>query len=169
MKTLGYIFTILMLVISASAYAECVGIAKEKYCLGKPPPNKSASMMDDGIYIRKPSDKEQYSNTYGYEDEIDEEIGLPILASASIHKNKIVSLTQSYFLLNSDSLRKSDKIYNRLLNRLISQYKKPKNRQDSKTYSFAEWDYKGINIWIEAKYREISVTYAPLHKGQSTP
>lgn len=151
-----------MLVISASAYAECVGIAKEKYCLGKPPPNKSASMMDDGIYIGRSFGGERNTKTHTYEDEFDKALGLPLSTSVSLYKNNIVSVTQSYLLLDSGSLRKSENIYNQLLNRLIRQYKKPKERVDEKDYSSAEWKNKGVYIRIEAEYREISVTYESL-------
>lgn len=169
MQLLPASFLLFSFILATSVHAECVGIAKEKYCLGKPPPNKSASMMDDGIYIRRSLGSERNTKTYTYEDELDKVLGLPVSTSASIHKNKIVGVTQSYLLLDSNSLKKSDKIYKQLLNRLISRHKKPKERIDDKNYSFAGWDNNGISIRIEATYREISVTYESLHKGQSKP
>jgi hypothetical protein len=169
MQLLPASLLLLSIILTTSVHAECVGIAKEEYCLGKPPPNKAASMMDDGIYIRRSLGGGHNTKTYTYEDEFDKEIGLPLSASASIHKNKIVSVTQSYLLLDSDSLKKSDKIYTKLVNRLISRHKKPNERIDDKDYSIAVWDSNGISIRIEATYREISVTYEPLHKGQPIP
>lgn len=141
---------------SASVHAECVGIAKEKYCLGKPPPNKAASTMDDGIYIRL--DRGRNSKVYKYDYEGDRAIGLLLSTSATVINNKITGISQVY-LMDQEASKKADKLYASLLKRLISRHGKPTRIIESETYSYAEWKAKSLYTEIELNYGDITVSY----------
>ncbi len=149
---------ILFICLSASVNAECVGIAKEKYCLGKSPPNKTASIMDDGIYIRRDSERNYNAEAYTYAYEVDKAIGLELSTSATVKNNKIIGISQVY-LIDQEARKKADKLYASLLKRLISRHGQPTTKVESKTYSNAEWKAKILYIEIQALFGEISISY----------
>lgn len=132
---------------------------KQEYCLGKPPPNKPASTLDDGIYLKR--FKEEYSSkSYDYGSEYDGGVGLTLLTNATIQNNKITSLTQDY-LLQSKRYAVTDKQFIAIIDRISKQHGKPKKVTNKDLYSYAEWKNTNVNITVKLDYDYISVTFEP--------
>lgn len=147
---------ILFICLPVSSHAACVGMIKQEYCLGKPPPNKSASNVDNGIYLKK--HKHERNLSYVYEPEYDSGVGLTLFTYATIQNNKITSVQQQY-LLESKKWSATDKQFIAIIDRISKQHGKPKKITKKDFYSYAEWKTKKVSITVNLDYEYITVNF----------
>ena len=152
MKTvfLALISLFILFISSAHAANLCVGLAKSKYCLGKPLPNKAGSYvistLDNGIYIE--TRKSGGSGIgYGYGNEVDSVSGLSLDTKLITHSGKVTNVHQSH-RVDSNDHRAKDRVYSLLEKKLLLQYGQPTARTKLDLVKYAEWVNQSLDIYI---------------------
>ena len=154
MKTVFLALIPLIIIFISPAYAAnlCVGLAKSKYCLGKPLPNKAGSYvittLDDGIYIETRKSRgirDGYSYNYG--NEVDSVSGLSLTTTLVTQNGKVASVHQSH-RVDANDHRAKDRVYSLLERKLLRQYGPPTARTTLDRSKYAEWVSQSLDIYI---------------------
>lgn len=158
----------LVLLFTIPAYATnlCVGMAKSKYCLGKPPSNKAAyseaATLDGGIDIQT---RKNRRSRYNYGNEVESVTGLSIATTLDIQDGKVVGVHQLYRIDAKDNQSKS-RFYSLLEQRLSRQYGKPTARTKLDKFKYAEWVSQSLEIYItdiEEEYVSVNFSIPSRH------
>ncbi len=158
----GVLISLVVIFVSQSHAANlCVGMAKSKYCLGKPLPIKADSYeittLDGGIDIETRKDR---SIRYGYGKEVDSVSGLSLTTTLVTQNGKVSSVHQSYRVDTNDHQAK-DRIYSLIEKKLLRQYGKPTARTKLDKLKYAEWVSQYLEIYITDFVEEyVSVNFS---------
>jgi hypothetical protein len=147
----------------SSAHAEnlCVGMAKNKYCLGKPLPKKAGSYevttLDGGIDIQT---RKNRSSRFNFGNEVDGLSGLSLATTIVTQYGKVASVNQYYRIDPKDHQSKA-RVYFLLERRLTRQYGKPSTRTILEELKYTEWRSHLIDINIsDAEEENVSVSFS---------
>lgn len=128
----------------SNAYAElvCVGISKEKYCIGGPMPNKSASRSDDGIYIQRGIRTKNY---FLDAHEFDRELNVDITTKISTTDDKISAVKQTIEFYLLDNRKKRD-VPLVIIDRLNKTYGETEDKYTTDDSLHAKWRTKNLMV-----------------------
>jgi hypothetical protein len=163
MKTVFLALIPLIIIFISPAYAAnlCVGLAKNKYCLGKPLPKKADSYevttLDGGIDIET---RKNRRSRYVYGNEVDGLSGLSLTTTLVTQYGKVASINQ-YYRIDPKDHQSKDRVYFLLERRLTRQYGKPSTRTILEELKYTEWRSHLIDINIsDADEENVSVSFS---------
>jgi len=161
MKIHSCVCLLLLFLSCSSAYAEsrCVGMAKNKYCLGVPPNKESyfEFSIDKGIDIQSRKDRSSY---YNYGQEVEVVSGLSLTTTLTIKDGKVSRVQQNYEI-NAENPESKNKVYALLYKRLFRQYGKPTATSKLDKVNYSEWVSKYLDIYITDIYEDhVSVYFS---------
>ncbi len=153
----------LIIIFISPAYAAnlCVGLAKNKYCLGKSLPKKADSyevtILDGGIDIQT---RKHRSSRFDFGNEVDSLSGLSLATTLVTQYGKVASVNQ-YYRIDPKDHRSKDRVYFLLERRLSRQYGKPSTRTILEEFKYTEWRSHLIDINIsDAEEENVSVSFS---------